>query len=432
MPLLSMVTFYVTATAVLVFTLPKLIVQTPGQIAGKLLIFVLLIGLVARVAQFGTPTIIEDDYNRYLWDGAVFAIGESPFQYAPLDVLESTVGSPELRALAQQGEHVLERVNHPEIRTIYPPVLQAVFALSHILAPFDLDGWRAVLLLFELGIAGLILRLLGQLNRSPLWLAFYWWNPLVLKEIANSAHMEPVLMLPVLLASYLILRARPVWSSACLALGAGVKIWPLLLCSVVWRENLRQFRILIAVLLATGFICLMVFLPVVTSNLDESSGFVAFAQNWKASSAAILVSEWVTGIFVSQPDTQATAARLLLGIALLISIALICYRPTEDSHKILHRVFLVVCAIYLLSPSQTPWYFVWIAPFLCIFPVRGLILASVLLPLHYLFFFLVLHDQEQLYRHGVVWVIWVPVWALLMFDFLHPRSASLRATDGAM
>ena len=87
---------------------------------------------------------------------------------------------------------------------------------------------------------------------------------------------------------------------------------------------------------------------------------------------------------------------------------------------------MISAAVYLLSPSQFPWYFLWIAPFLCLFPVRGLLLASVLLPLHYLYFYFDAHDLKHVYINGVVWLMWLPVWALLAFDAIRPhRSRSM-------
>ncbi|MEL6410325.1 MAG: hypothetical protein AAFQ38_07990 [Pseudomonadota bacterium] len=429
MPILGFVFAYMFSASVVAFSLLAMIEKTDRPNIGYLFLFILIVGTLARLLQFGTSTIIEDDYYRYLWDGAVVSIWHSPFSHAPLDVLNGTAGSTELQDLAKRGEDILSRVNHPEIRTIYPSVLQAIFAFSHLLAPFDLDGWRAVLLLFEFGIAGLILALLLHFQRSPLWLALYWWNPLVIKEVANSAHMEPVLMLPVLLAVYAIVRLRPIWASVWFVIAAGVKVWPFLIGALVWRNCFYDRPLFLKCIAVACVITGVLFLPVVLSSLDQSSGFVAFAQNWKASSAAILVAEWITGFFTTDPEIASGAARLLLGVALLATFVAICARPAVNENILIRRVFLMIAALYLLAPSQTPWYFIWIAPFLCLFPVRGLILAGVTLPLHYLFFFFVLHDQEQVYRQGVVWLIWIPVWALLAHDVLIERLRSTGPKD---
>jgi len=39
---------------------------------------------------FGSQPIYENDYKRYLWDGAVAASGESPYIYSPDEIYEAS------------------------------------------------------------------------------------------------------------------------------------------------------------------------------------------------------------------------------------------------------------------------------------------------------------------------------------------------------
>ncbi len=415
MPILVLVVLFMGITAICTFGVPMIIRKTPTRATTPVFVLILGVGIVVRLLQIGTPTILEDDYNRYLWDGAVTAAGYSAFEYAPADVRDGLVGAASLHALAQQGAPVVERINYPEYRTVYPPVAQAAFAVSYLLAPFDLDGWRLMLFVVEVLCLALICAVLGSVGKSHLWAALYWWNPLVIKEVANSAHMEPVLMLPVLLGVYAVLRRKTVWASAFFAIAAGVKVWPLMLCAALWRQQFSARRVLVASVILVVAIIGLVSWPIVTSGLNETSGFVAFAKNWQASSAAFLISEWLT---VQVP----LAPRVLLGLSMLTVIVAMCWRKAKSAEHLIWQIFMVVTVIYLLSPSQTPWYFLWIAPFLCVFPVRGLMLAGVLLPLHYLYFHLALNDQVDVYRYGVVWLIWCPVWVVLIYDAIRVKS----------
>ncbi len=431
MPIVVFVSLYIFVAAAVTFSLPVLIRNMTEPATRHVLILILLVGAAARLVQLGTPALLEDDYNRYLWDGAVVVAGNSPFEYSPLDIADGSAGSADVRALAQRAGQILERVNYPEYRTVYPPVAQAVFAISHVVAPFDLDGWRIMLFLLELGCLIFIYAILVTLGRSPLWLALYWWNPLVIKEIANSAHMEPVVMLPVLAAGLLMIKGHGVWASVFLTVSAGVKVWPLLMVAAVWRQFIEKRHIFILAVSLTVFLLVLIFWPVVASKLDTSSGFVAFAQNWKASSAAFLVSDWLLGFVVPDHENAPMLSQMFLGFLLLAIVVAICIRRAKDTFMAFKRMFLICAALYLLSPSQTPWYFIWIAPFLCFFPVRGLLLAGVTLPLHYLYFHLAPHGQEMLYRYGVVWAIWAPVWALIVFDVARP-GAMLGRPRGAV
>ncbi len=153
----------------------------------RLVGLVLATGLAMRLLLFGTEPALEDDSYRYLWDGAVVLEGIDLYRFTQ----EQAFANPEigLRDLALDHPAETARVNHPWLRTPYPPVAQAGFALAALVAPFDADAWRAVVLAGELAALGTLWAVLRSLNRSPLWLALYWWNPLAAREFAGAAHM---------------------------------------------------------------------------------------------------------------------------------------------------------------------------------------------------------------------------------------------------
>ena len=374
-----------------------------------LLMFVVLIGLIIRLMQLGAEPVLEDDFYRYLWDGAVIANGYNPYQYAPQSIWKGDINNPDLLYLAEQGHMALSRVNYPNLRTVYPPAAQAIFALSYWLKPFSIDAWRVVLIVLELGVLTVILAILRELGRSPLYVVLYWWHPLTLVEVANSAHMEPVLMLPVMVAVWCAISGRSLMATALLSLGAGVKLWPVFLLPVLWRQNLSEKKWLLTAGMLSALIVISLAFPVVEGGLDQNSGFVAFARNWSASSGVSLVTEWVTG------GHAPYLARAILAIMWIIVAFWTCRYLAEGKEAVVWRLFILCAALYLLSPSQTPWYFLWILPFLCIFPIKPLLLAGALIPLHYLYFALSVRGLEDAYRYGVVWVIWLPVWGVLLW-----------------
>lgn len=420
MPILWMVAIYSLLGLVVVIILPKLISATDKRFTTLTLGFVVIAGVAMRLSLFGSEPILEDDYNRYLWDGALTAAGQNPYDHSPEEIARGHGINTQLDRLRAHAGPVFDHINYPQYRTVYPPVAQAVFALSHWVAPYSLDGWRAVLLIFELACLGFILAILSHLGRSPLWVSLYWWHPVVIKEVANSAHLEPVLMLPVLAAIFTILRTRPVLSSSLLAIAAGVKIWPLLLAAPIGRQLLsKPSRLVLAVSVSAAVVALCLW-PVLSAGLSETSGFVAYALKWRASSIVYIISEWFA-VYLVMPvfgefASSGVIARGLLAAILLLAIVSLCWRPAPNGNIVAWRFFCVAAAIYLLSPSQFPWYFVWIAPFLCFYPVRGLLLAGALVPGHYLYFHFAAHDAAWVYGLGIVWAMWLPVWALLAYD----------------
>ena len=425
MPILSFSVICVIAGILFILVLPKLVNNTPTVSKCKLLFFILVVAVLLRLGLQGVPSILEDDYNRYLWDGAITASGLNPYAYSPEQILELRKENPVFDDLINQSKGTFVNINHPEFSTVYPPVAQVVFALTYWISPFNLDALRFVMLVLELGCMGLIVLILRKFDKSPLWVALYAWNPLILKEITNSVHMEPILMLPVLAAVYLVLQNRMMLASCALAVAAGVKVWPALLVLVIWRQLLSSPVKLIQNVLVFGLVLSVMVAPIILTGLSETSGFVAFGRQWQASSAAYLVSEWVSYLiipyWVDDYLEIPLISRMLLGVVLLIGIAFICFVRAQNNQQIVWCMFLITAAIYILSPSNTPWYFIWIAPFLCVFPSRGLLLAGALIPLHYAFFHFSLRGMPEVYQEGIVWLIWLPVWALLLHDFIKSK-----------
>lgn len=397
------------AMGAIYMVLPRLINDTPKSTV-RLLWFVIAAGLVMRLLFLGSAPIMEDDHYRYLWDGAVTAEGINPFRYTPLQASEN-VDLP-VHALAGPAGEVLERVNYPDLRTVYPTLAQAGFVLAHSIAPFELDGWRLVVLIAELIGLGLLVQALIRLDLSPLWTALYWWNPLIVKELANSAHMDGLLV-PLLAGTiWAVARYRHTAAALLLGLAAGVKLWPVLLLPAVLRPLLAEPKRLVVALLGLVAIGALLAWPVVQAGLPPSSGFVAYGQTWQMNDAAFSVvlglAEWFW-----QPGDAALVARLVVVAALGALLVVVIARPAADSRESVRRLLILSAALFLLSPTGFPWYAVWFVPFLVVVPVTPLLLLTALLPLYYLRFAFVRHGLEGVFDHYVVWLEFGPVWLWL-------------------
>jgi hypothetical protein len=162
--------------------------------AGRVLGFVLFIGLALRLVMFFRP-----DARRRLFqipmgrgrDGERY----KPYKYSPEQVIQNRDVPEELSRLAGDSGDIIHRINHPHIRSIYPPVTQALFALSYIIKPWSLLPWRAILLVFDIAALALVLYSLNLMRLPLIYTMIYWWNPLFVKEIYNSGHLD-VLVFP--------------------------------------------------------------------------------------------------------------------------------------------------------------------------------------------------------------------------------------------
>ncbi len=396
----------------------------------QLLWIMLGMGVAMRLILFASEPALEDDYQRYLWDGAVTAHGLSPYAVSPEAAMKA---DPSLTALGQLGKEsgpVLGRINHPELRTIYPPVAQGVFAFSHWLAPWDLNAWRTLLMLADIAAVGMLLLLLRSLGRSPLWAALYWWNPIVLKEVYNSAHMDALLP-PLLLGALLLsLRNRPLAATASLTIAAGIKIWPVILLPLVWRKCLDQRRIFILCVGLAAVACALFAWPMVSAGLNQSSGIVAYADRWTTNSALspliVEASRWAVEALGADALRPGFVARAIIALMLASIVLWQCWRPAETARTEVDKWLIVAAAMFLLSPAQFPWYYLWIVPFLALRPVPGLLLLTATLPLYYSAFYFLSHDTYSVFKEGIVWLIWLPAWGVLIWEGRHWIAASVR------
>ena len=390
-----------------------------------LVLWVVGLGLVMRAVMLPSTPILEDDFYRYLWDGAVTSHGINPYAHAP----SAAATPPGLGMLAAQSGDIVERVNYPGLRTIYPPVAQAAFAAAHWLAPWSLTGWRVMVIVFELAALGLLFALLRDMNRSPLWSALYWWNPLAIVQLTNAGHMDAIILPFVLGAIWLGSRGRVFLASGSLALAVGVKVWPVLLLPLLLgpiRSNRKKL-----ITAATVFFILtgLLAVPVLLAGLDQTSGFLAYGRHWQVNDALFTVIAWLvanaaTPLVAADFDTS-FLARLLIGAGLLGTSLWLARGRVVDAETLSSHAMIVVAALFLLSPAQYPWYYVWLLPLLALTPRLSLLSLTALLPLYYLRFYFEARGEPGRFDHGVVWIEHLPVLALLVWEWLRAKRQSI-------
>ncbi|MEO0618287.1 MAG: glycosyltransferase 87 family protein [Pseudomonadota bacterium] len=396
-----------------------------------LLMAMIGIGALARLALFASEPILEDDYQRYLFDGAVVSAGLNPYAVVPGEA--ATSSDPTLAVVAKHAGLTLERVNHPEIRTIYPPGAQAFFALAHQMQPFSLLAWRAVVMMGDAATLMLIILLLQHVGRSTLWAALYWWNPLVIKELTNSAHMEGVLIPFIMLAVLASVRGRGLMASGALAIAGAIKFWPIILFPVLMRgAGARLTSWIGGFFLIVAVMALCVW-PMWLGGLDQSAGVVAYAERWKSNGAMFPV---LFGLISSSGiaslaglDANLVTRVLIAGLVSLFALGIAWRRPANGA-AIIRAAGLVAIVMFLLTPAQFPWYAVWIAPFLPFLPFVGLIALAVMMPLYYVAFELMVVDRFAVFSDIVVWMEWMPIWFLLVAEAIF-RPLRARGQRGA-
>ncbi len=381
----------------------------------RILLGIVAGGVLLRLLMFWTPPALESDFYRYLWDGALTATGHNPYAYAPAKLNLPNVPQS-VRDLAIEAGYIHERINHAELGTIYPPVAQAFFALAYHAEAWSLTSWRLICLLCELATLGALYRFLLQLSQSPLWLVLYWWNPLLIKELVNSVHMEAVLLPFLAGAALLAASRRPIAACIALALAAGVKIWPILIIPLVLRELWPKPRKLAVAIICASAIVLACATPPLLSSLDESSGFAAYATHWRRNGGLIVLLQALLTQSLDSNLANLVARGLVTVLAGITAVAL-AWRQIGSRLDLVRRMMLVALVVLLLSPAQFPWYAAWVMPFMVVAPLYGVFAMTALMPLYYTRFYLQFENQSWIYQDILVFTIWLPVWAILAVEF---------------
>lgn len=405
-------------------------VRTHGPAGGgkKVIAWILLIGLFMRLCLFFSLPILESDPYRYLWDGGLVANGHNPYEFSPKEIRDGGGKNipEETRKLGDDAREILNRINHPWLKTVYPPLVQLFFAMAHYIAPWSLAAWRLVLLAADLTALYLLARLLRFLHLPMTGLVIYWWNPLLVKETYNACHMDVVILPFIIGALLLTLEKKSVFATLILGLSFGIKFWPVFLLPLSLRPVYRDPRRLIgSVLLFVGLSVLML-LPYFTSASDSPSGLKAYLSYWEMNDALFMLILWPirTGMSVFGLAGQAQIFARLFSALIVLVLTLWMILNTDASPDQITRQFLLITAtVFLLGPAQFPWYYIWAVPLLAVIPKPSLMLLTVLLPLYYLRFFFDSISMVKIHDYGIVWIEFGPViYLLLREEWAHRRS----------
>jgi alpha-1,6-mannosyltransferase len=279
-------------------------------------------------------------------------------------------------------------------------------------------------------VLALLLAALRDIARPLIWSALYWWNPLVIKELFNSGHMEAVVMAPVLLALLLAVRQRPIAAVTALGIAAGAKVWPVLLLPLLVRPLVADWRRLVIALAVFAVLGALWMWPIWLGGLDQTSGFVAYATKWQTNSAFFPVLEkslgGAAGLLGASPDWGNKLLRSALALAIGGFALWLAWKPSVDATQLLRRAALICAALVLLSPAQYPWYAIWFLPFLVFLPLRTFLVLTATLPLYYTFFHFNAREHPEVFRNWIVWAIWLPAWTALVLDLRQSGASRMR------
>lgn len=336
-------------------------------------------GFLFRWLLLQTFPTLSSDVFRYMWDGHIAVNGVSPYAY-PIDASQLDRLDVPFRAQA----------NHAWMASPYMPAAQWFFAAVAFFYPLDPHSFQVAAVLFDLGTAFILTKLLAAAGLPSHRLLIYLWNPLVIVETAQGAHVDALMVFLIVLAVYaMVLSAkagvggrqaasktagswRPSFSllaPALLALATLTKPIPVFLTPVFWWRWNWGSRLLY-VYLTVG----MLVSPALRAGwgleggLDGRGLFGAlriYNAQWNFNSGLFRwLEDWLESMGIADPMVQAQEISYFLMFLLLLFVWRQFRRVNSDLRAVLRWLSVPLGGYLLLATTIHPWYLLALVPFL--------------------------------------------------------------------
>ena len=318
-----------------------------------LILLVVLFGVLARVSLISLEPVVSDDIYRYIWDGKVQSHGIDPYRYAPDDPALSHLHSAMLPG----------KVNHPGMRTIYPPLAEWLFCATYSVTGESVAGFKVPLLLSEIATIILLLLVLKELKLPAKYVALYALSPLPVMQFMIDGHIDAFAFPFLLLFLLLYRKRRLVPAFLCLGLSVIVKLYPLFLLPLVVKDERGRNRWFAALLVAA--VLAAAYLPYLILRSFPLESLGIYSQHWSANGSVFSLIY----LFLNNNQTAHIVSGLLT-CAWVIGVIFV--RGSFEE-----RAFLTLFGMFLLSPTVHPWYITWLAVLLPVaFRWSGLVFVA--------------------------------------------------------
>jgi alpha-1,6-mannosyltransferase len=337
------------------------VLQNQAVPTRRMLVLIFAFAIFFRVILIFSQPALSDDMYRYVWDGRVQAHGINPYVYPP----------DAAQVAGLRDSVIWPRVGWKPYPTIYPAGAELVFAAAWRIWPDNVHWFQAIMVAADLLAGVLLVFLLRALGRSPLAVLIYLWNPLVIFEMAQAAHVD-ALVLPLLVAALLARvgdenhpQGRPALSGVLLGLAASIKLFPVLLLPALWhwkdeRGRNRPAWVMPLAFLAAFGLTYLPYLSIGTAVLGFLPVYFHQAFNFLTAVPIYIL------VFQAGGSPELVINALIMAVLLAIYLFFL-FCPAADAETALRRCLWPIGAYTLLTINLYPWYLLWLVPFLTLF-----------------------------------------------------------------
>jgi len=376
--------------------------------SNRYLTAVLGLAVLFRLILWPSIPSLSDDLYRYSWEGRVICSGHNPYALSP--------DAPELKDLRDMK--IFPLVSRPNLSTIYPPVAQLIFATASAVS-YSVASMKAIFIFFDLAVLALLLRILTTLGKNPLLSAIYALNPLIVIEFSGSGHLDSAGIFFMILALYFCLKRREKLSAVALAMAFLVKLLPLLLLPIIaHKKKFLSFAFFIIISVAA-------FLPFISAGQKLFASLSLYTENWMFNGSCYNL------LLLFVPDNQ-TARRIIAALFCLVAAAAY-YRfnninRLEHPEIIFRQCLFILGLLLLFTPIVHPWYVCWVVPLVAVVQNRAWLLFSGLVFASYWVLREFNASGQWQESPAVLLIEYLPLYALLLFDYVQARGKNVHAS----
>jgi len=322
---------------------------------------VIVWAILFRIAGLLAEPIYEDDYFRFLWDGYRFAETGDPYSETPMSHFDN-------REISSELSDVLNGINHPDLPTIYGPILEYLFLISYYLSPAKLWGLKILFILAEAGMLFILFKLLNPRN-----FLLAAWCPLLVIETSFQAHPDIVGVSLLTCGLYASLKEKSYRSMIFVGLAISTKVFAILALPFWLRKKIFFKQGILA-----GLVILTCYIPFLLQGSNTGlTSLQTMAEEWEFNAGPYALIKIATSV---------EAARYLwLGIFALIYTSILFHywkRPKNFGKEA--PLDIIYGSFFLLSPVINPWYLLWMIPFIMLRPKPWSISALIVVSLSYI------------------------------------------------
>jgi alpha-1,6-mannosyltransferase len=305
-------------------------------------------GVAIILRLIALPLTPSDDLVRHQWEGKVQLAGFNPYLIAPSD--------SQLDDLHHDFP-ASAKINHPELHAVDAPGAELFFKFLSRFTDQSIF-YKVVFAVADLGVAALLLRLIGGEDRYR-DAAWYAWNPLVVYSFAGAAHFDSVMVVGLVAAIYALVRATTETDFVRQWLWA---IFAASLFGIAISLNIVATSVFLLFAFALRWRAIVLSLSVIIPTLLSLPFGFPHVRVWHPLGQIAHVSRlndlfwWVLEDTVLPNPHQRSFHYLPVIIGCVVAVSLFFVRNWKRG------MLWVLGTVFVLSPILHPWYCTWILP----------------------------------------------------------------------